>query len=175
MKQTSGTFECVRYYDPAIDYPDDDGTASMEYAQYRDIKSLTFVDESIAKPMIFVCRRLTQSQRKIVGSAPHESEAYRRAFAYGVVAVKNYQTDSGDYITWEPRRKDDDAMMSNARLDDFGEDDIMEIGSVVRGQSFLARGVPLRLLPLGSSQVAYLAVRRLFAERKRVSKTQTDG
>ena len=165
MKQTSGTFECVRYYDPAIAYPSDDGgKAALEYCMRRDITKLSFVDPTVALPMIFVCRRLTQAQRRQVTSATDDAELRRRAFQYGVIAVKNYVTDAGQVVTWEPKRQDDGARMDDSYLDDFGEDDIQEIGHVIRDQSFLARGVKLRSLPLASSQAAYLAVRLRSAE-----------
>jgi hypothetical protein len=173
MKQTSGTFECVRVYDPAIEWPDDDPKAAREYQATRDMSKLRFVDPAIGRPMVFVCRRLSQSQRKAVTSAADNAEAFRKAFQYGVLSVRNYDRD-GQLVTWEPKRRADDAMMNDACLDDFGEDDVQEIGHVIRGQSFLGRGVPLRLPPLASSVDAFQAVSFLFAERKKASETQTE-
>jgi hypothetical protein len=173
MKQSTAPFECVRYYDPAIDYPADGGTVAVEYAQYRDIKTLRYVDEAIARPMIFQCRRLTPSQRRHVKSAPYDSERFRRAFQYGVLSVQNYEISDGNFVLWEPRRKTDDALISEKQMEDFGDLDVDEIGSVIYAQSFLAQGVPLRCPLLDSSQAAYLAVQLRSAERKQASKTQT--
>lgn len=174
MKQSSGTFECVRWYDPAI-LIEDDGKVVVEYAQHRDMKTLRFVDAAVAKPMIFVCRRLTVPQRREVTSAPDDAEERRRAFLYGVVAVKNYLEDSGDYITVSPKRQNEGGKMDEDELDRFGETDVQEIGLVVRGQSFLARGLPLRLPLLDTSRDAYLASQFQSAERKKASETQTDS
>ena len=174
MKQTSGPFEVLRFYDPAIDWPDDDGgKAAVEYAQFRDMSKLRFVDEAVARPMVFVCRRLSVAQRKAMTSASDEAEQNRRSFLYGVIEVRNYSDDGVSYLTWTPKRADESSRIDEDELERFGEADVQEIGSVIRGQSFLAKGLRLRLLPLASSQDAYLTVRFLSAERKKAAVMET--
>jgi hypothetical protein len=107
-------------------------------------------------------------------SASDEAEQCRRAFLYGVLEVINYIDDNDTLVTWTPKRMDDGSRMDEEELDRFGESDVQEIGSVIRGQSFLARGLRLRLLPLASSQDAYLTQRYLHAERKKAAATQTE-
>lgn len=170
MKQSSGTFKCVRYYDPAIDWPDDGGELSIKYAQFRDIDTLKFVDPAQGKPMIFWCRRLSRDQRKNVTTAEGDHwEMMRRCFRFGVLRVENYVNDSGDTETYVAKRKEDAEAADVSVLDDFGDVDVREIGNVIWGQSFLARGVPLRLRLLDTSQDAYLTVRYLSAEQRKTA------
>ena len=176
MKQTSGPFEVVRFYDPAIDWGDDAADVNQavaDYALHRDSTKLRYFDD--AKPMIFVCRRLTRSQRDLVediGTA--HPRARRLAFQFAVMSVRNYERD-GDLITWEPRRRDEGSKFKDELLDDFGGDDVQEVGGVIVAQSFLGKGVPLRCPPLASSQDAFLAVRDQYAAQKKASETRTES
>jgi len=178
MQQSSvGTFEIVRAYDPACDWPEDDGLkACMEYVQWRDPKDLLLVDPSIAVPSTWVCRRLTLAQRRQVTETAHEIERLRRCFAYGIVAVKNYVDENGNTVaTLTPRRNKDAGAIDDKTLEQFDEVDVLEVGSVIWAQSFLARGVKPRCQLLATSAAALDTVRYQSAVRRKNAETQQDS
>lgn len=169
MQQTSGPFQVLRYYDPAID-DSDGGTARAKYAYERDQSVLTYKAGEL--PLIFVCKRLTVPQQRIVGALTSASDQYDRAFSFGVVEVLNFPGPNGPG-TWISKSHENGRVMPDEDADRFGWTDRQEIGSVIRAQSFLALGARLFLPPLASSQDALTMVHYQSAVRMRASETET--
>lgn len=169
MQQTSGPIQIVRYYDPAID-DSDGGAARARYAYERDITGVAFKAEPL--PLIFVCKKLTVAQQRIVGALTAASDQYERAFAFGVVEVLNFPGPNGA-ATWINKSHESGRPMADEDAERFGWADRQEIGSVIRATSFLALGARLFLPPLASSQDALTMVHYQSAARMRDSETGT--
>lgn len=171
-EQSSAPFEVVRVYDPAID--DRVGRMRAEYAALRDMSKLRFRDD--VKPMIFRCRRLNSTQRRKCQEASTDAERNERAYAYGVLEIRNFPNDparpeSGGGYTYTPHRADPDLRMSDDSLDKVGGIDVQEVGGVIWHQSFLAVGVPVRVPLPDTSRDACLQVLAHLAEQTRASRT----
>lgn len=175
MQQSSAPFDVVRCYDAAID--DQVGRMRAEYAIHRDMTKLRFRDD--VKPIIFKCRRLSKTQRRKCLELSADELRYERAFAYGVLEIKNLPTnqerpEQGGY-TYTPHRAADDLQMSDDSLEKVGDIDVQEIGAVIWHTSFLAVGLPARVRLPDTSRDACLQALALRAEQIRASETQTEG
>lgn len=175
MKQSTEPFDVVRCYDPAID--DQVGRMRAEYAIHRDLSKLRFRED--AKPLVFKCRRLTRAQRRRCQEATNDAARNERAFAYGVLEIKNLPVNpanpEGGGYTYTPHRADVDLPMSDDSLDKVGDADVQEVGGVIWHTSFLAVGVPVRVPLLATSQDACLLVLARRAEQIRASQTATES
>ncbi len=172
MSAPDDTFDVIRWYDSAI-IAHNTAQVLGKYSHERDIGTLTIPSE--ATPIVFTCRPLDRSQRRMVRRQPSEPDQNDTAFRLGVVKITNPPGSSGARVLIPARARpgeplDDDVMDSLG----LSEDDEQEIGSVIRIKSFLAHGVPLSCPQLDSSLRAFLAGGVLLAEQKRASQTQTD-
>ena len=149
---TSESFEIIRVYDPSIT---NDGSEIAEYATNRDTSVLKFSDEK--KPLVFVCRPLTRSQRRRVREIENQFLAFEMAFRFALVSIRNHP--SGDKYP-RAREENSSAPLTDRDLDalGIGDTDIEEVGSVVFAKSFLAQGLELRCQLPDSSQAAVLTM-----------------
>lgn len=167
------TFETVRMYDPEVVSRVSPEVAG-KFAVERDVAVLKLPPE--AKPVIFRCRTLTRSQRRIVQEQSSDERKYELAFRFGVLEIRNLPGPNGPH-TWAPSRQKPDAAIEDEAIDatGLGDTDLWEIGSVVYARSFLALGTPLRCPQLPSSLHAWTAVRFQSVEPSQGSETPAES
>lgn len=166
------TFDVVRWYDPEL-IPHNTAKVLGKYSADRDLEMLTIPPE--ATPIVFTCRLLTRSQRRMVRSQPGDGNQFDMAFRFGVLSIANMPTENGPRTVQPPRGNPDEPITDDA-MDtlDLSENDEQEIGMVIRTKSFLGRGVQLSCPQLDSSLHAYCVEAARHAEQKRDSVTNTD-
>lgn len=166
------TFDCVRWYDPEIVRHNANEVVGR-YSTGRDMATLEIPPES--SPVIFTCRVLTRTQRRMVRNQSGDAAQFDLAFRFGVQSIRNLPTPTGPR-TVQPSRSRPGEPITDDGMDALGlsEDDEQEIGMVIRTRSFLGRGVPLSCPQLASSLHAFSVVAVHHAELRRARQTQTD-
>ena len=143
MLHSVAPFKVVTPFDPAID---DEKSNVPLYAQTRDMKHLVF--KPGMAPKLFYVKRLSNSRAlSIRQHATSEDFAAGMAFMAGVVQVDNIPTESGVIPTWKPAYMQEGKHGEGLTQDEFdspffGEDEIIDIGAVIRQRSNLPFGRP---------------------------------
>lgn len=171
-------FTVMRPYDEALA---DNAFAELgEYAATLDASKLKIADGK--RPISFRCRSLASSQREVVRD--HESIARQRrlAFRYGLVEIRDIPREDGGAFGAinldDSRRSPKDPLTPQAmdRLEQMGigDADIDFIGAAIMARSFLAHGVPPRVLVPASCLRALDAMLSLRAAPLPEHSTQKD-
>ena len=165
-------FKVVRFYDADLvaHVPE---KALLEYMDRRDFDELEKHIPPEAQPMVFTCRQLTRSMRRLVRRQPSEADQNDLAFRLGVMQISNMPDGPAVVV---PRRVREESGLTDDAMDELGlgDDDEQEIGAVIRRKAFLARGARLSCPLLDSSALAYGVAVQSLAEQKMASSTPTD-
>jgi hypothetical protein len=155
MLASVAPFAVVTPFDPAID---DDASNVSLYMETRDMSLLKWHVDS--PPTVFHVQRLAVSRALMIaqhGTTPEQKHAL--AFMSGVVRVDNVRTESGIIPQWFPEwcKPGSDAksqVMTDAELQHFAVDEVLDIGSVVLARANLRPGRPVCFVPQESSALA---------------------
>lgn len=162
-------FNAYRIYDPAI-VAVNDMSALGTYAVDRDETKIVIPTDPA--PIMFRCRPLTRTQRRLVQSQSSDENRREMAFRYGLIAIENLPGPNGPRSWSASRAKDGDPLTDGAiESTGLGDRDLWEIGSVIYERSFLALGAEPSYLLLGSSLHVLGAMAARFHRAEQTSET----
>lgn len=155
--------ELYRSYDPVIRAhvpPRDAG----RYARSRDPEIL--FESGLprdAKPILFVCKALSRSQREGLEMIGADHTRWRAAFRVSLVEIRDLTGDDGKPLNppiFKPGRPGPDQPIDDQALEvleelGFRDADVWEIGSAVEELSTVGKGVPPSCPLLDSSRRAW--------------------